>query len=93
MRRKTYKRMSERSPSELRKDLLDEKARAVCHLWVFTGETKKAAWTFIYKPKCKPISIPPRVSAFFGSEDVKDYIRLLARKYEGGYINPKAYEL
>lgn len=66
---------------------------AVVVLYLMGGFTKKDAWTAIYNPRCKPNSIPPQVSVFFNTKEVKGIIELFRNYYsEYPYLNPKAYE-
>jgi len=72
---------------------VDNEMKMVVVLYLHGGFTKKAAWTAIYQPHCKPNSIPPQVSVFFQMREVKNIIELFRNYYvENPYLNPKAYE-
>lgn len=72
---------------------IDDSMKMIIVLWLHGGYTKKAAWTAIYKPKCKPNSIAPQVSCFFALKEVKEIVELFRNFYiENPYLNPKAWE-
>jgi hypothetical protein len=72
---------------------IDLDMMAVVVLYLMGGWSKKSAWTAIYHPRCKPNSIAPQASAFFGLKEVKGIIELFRNYYvENFYLNPKAWE-
>ena len=84
-----------KSPSEFFENDPDinEEMKMVIVLWLHGGWSKKAAWTAIYHPHCKPNSIPPQVSGFFSIKEVKEMVELFRNYYtENPFLNPRAWE-
>lgn len=81
------------NPSKFKCELLDENQRLTVLLWLLCGFSQKSAYEFVYKPKCSPNSVPPKVSLFFNSWFVRGYIRSLKDQFsDRPYINPASYK-
>lgn len=81
------------SPANFKCELLDENERLAIQLWLFCGLTQKKAYEFVYKPTCTPASLPPKVSLFFNSWFVRQYIRSLKEQFsDRPYLNPASYK-
>ncbi|HUM88525.1 MAG TPA: hypothetical protein PKV50_03270 [Prolixibacteraceae bacterium] len=71
---------------------VDDDMKAAVLLFVLGGWSMKAAWTAIYRPSCKPNSIPPQVTQFFQRKEIKEMVELWGRYYsECPFVNPKIW--
>jgi hypothetical protein len=81
-----------KAPAENKHLNLNVEELAVITLWMFGGFSKKQSWIMIYRPRCKPNSIPPQVSLFFNRFDVIDCIHMFREHYEAyPYLNEKIW--